>query len=171
MSYTHLPKTNEEIIQVDKKKLIFSIKDKPNYIVKIIPDVTYDTKRKSVENEIFIQNKAYDVTDPFSPKIIDYYVKNNNYYIIMEKIEGYTIADYYGENPEEVPNYLWTQIRSIIKRLYLNDIHYIDITPYNFIVDKDKVYIIDFGHASINKVNWFLKEFLDDENIWNPDFR
>lgn len=170
MSYTHLPKTNEEIIQIDKKKLIFSIKDNPDILVKIIPDVTYPTKRKSIENEIFIQNKAYDVIEPFSPRIIDSYLVNNVYYIIMEKIDGYTIADYYGEDSEEVPKHLWTQIRNIIKKLYLKDIHYIDITPYNFIINKDKVYIIDFGHASINKVNWFLKEFLDDQNSWNPDF-
>jgi hypothetical protein len=39
---------------------------------------------------------------------------------------------------------------------------------------EGKIWIIDFGHAYYTdpskKVNWFLKEFLDGEFGWNPDF-
>lgn len=54
---------------------------------------------------------------------------------------------------------------------------YIDISPYNFIIKNNKVYIIDFGHAYwCNKdckiKNWFLHDFIVDEyNGYNSDFK
>jgi hypothetical protein len=54
-------------------------------------------------------------------------------------------------------------------------IEYIDITGYNFIEKKGKVYIIDFGDAIYKKkdkeMNWFLSYFLGGHNGWNPDFK
>ncbi len=57
------------------------------------------------------------------------------------------------------------------------EIAYVDITPYNFIEIDDKIYIIDFGHATYTKSLdedrfWFLKDFLYGYklNIYNPDF-
>ena len=58
-----------------------------------------------------------------------------------------------------------------IYKLYYHDIHYVDISPYNFIMKENKdIYIIDFDDAYIQKTNWFLKDFLDGYNNWNPDF-
>jgi serine/threonine-protein kinase RIO1 len=52
-------------------------------------------------------------------------------------------------------------------------IEYPDITPYNFIKVKNKIYIIDFGDAKYRdkETNWFLTEFMDGENSWNPDYK
>jgi serine/threonine-protein kinase RIO1 len=94
----------------------------------------------------------------------------------MENLEELCLADKYGENPETIPKLVWDQIRMILKILYYEEgIEYIDITGYNFIEKDNKVYIIDFGDAIYskkgNKINWFLREFLDGYNNFNPDFK
>lgn len=118
----------------------------------------------------------------FSPKIISSkitYNKEDGKYIgniTMERIQEMCLADKYGDDPTKIPKVLWDQIRAIIKILYYEEgIEYIDITGYNFIEKKGKVYIIDFGDAKYSRknkeINWFLKYFLDGHNGWNPDFR
>jgi hypothetical protein len=56
---------------------------------------------------------------------------------------------------------------------YLNDIEYSDITAYNFIQTSSKnIYIVDFEHACLldnEYLDWFVDEFLNGINIWNPD--
>jgi RIO-like serine/threonine protein kinase len=96
----------------------------------------------------------------------------------MENIDGKTLCQLYSDEPENVPIEIWNKIRVIINTLFYEDgIEYIDISPYNFIVKNDKVYIIDFGHAYwCNKdkqlSNWFLKDFIiNEENTFNPDFK
>ena len=96
----------------------------------------------------------------------------------MDKINGETLFKKYSDEALDIPYDIWKQIRHIISTLFYEEgIEYIDISPYNFIVKNNKVYIIDFGHAywcnqdcKIN--NWFLKEFLMNEiNDFNADFK
>jgi RIO-like serine/threonine protein kinase len=118
----------------------------------------------------------------FSPKIISSNIVhadlNDKYigHITMEKIDNMCLADQYGEDPRNIPKIVWDQIRTILKILYNEEgIEYIDITGYNFIEKKGKIYIIDFGDAIYTKkdreMNWFLSYFLSGHNGWNPDFR
>ena len=118
----------------------------------------------------------------FCPKIINSRItfnKTDGKYIgniTMENLEEMSIADKYGEDSKNIPKLIWDQIRTILRILYIEEgIEYIDITGYNFIEKKGKVYIIDFGDAVYSKkdtdINWFLKYFLDGHNDWNPDFR
>jgi len=76
---------------------------------------------------------------------------------------------------KKIPSSYWKQIHQIIHNLYYNDIHYLDITAYNFMLvkenNKDKIFIVDFGDARDIKINWFLKDFIDGLNEWNPDFK
>jgi len=147
-----------------------------SYFYKII---IADNKRK-ITREIEMQETASKYK--FCPKIISYEIKYNsieNKYIAnitMENLEELCLADKYGENPETIPKLVWDQIRMILKILYYEEgIEYIDITGYNFIEKDNKVYIIDFGDAIYskkgNKINWFLREFLDGYNNFNPDFK
>jgi tRNA A-37 threonylcarbamoyl transferase component Bud32 len=130
--------------------------------------------------EIEIQQIAS--TYGFCPKIISYDIKYNpkdNKYIgniTMENLDEMCLADKYGEDAENIPKIIWDQIRTIVKILYYEKgIEYIDITGYNFIEIYGKVYIIDFGDAIYtkkgDKMNWFLREFLDGYNNFNPDFK
>lgn len=110
----------------------------------------------------------------FSPIVYNVIYEEDRARIVMDKIDEMCLADKYGEKIEDIPQYIWDEIRNILKTLYDEEnIEYVDITPYNFIEKEGKVYIIDFEHAYYNiydDINWFLEEFLLGENKWNPDF-
>ena len=109
----------------------------------------------------------------FTPYIENVIVGQNTTLIEMEKIEGDLLADLYGDDPDDIPIWIWGEIRRIVGTLLdIEGIEYIDITPYNFIQQDDQLFIIDFGDAKYvgEKVDWFLEDFLNGENSWNPDF-
>ena len=158
-----LPNTNKELIRISNDKLIYIIKDEPNILVKV------SLQNDKLMKEINLQIKAHYYVP--CPNILDTIVSEGHIYIIMEKLEAKKIYYLYGPNPKDVPDKIWKEIYRIISKLYYHDIHYVDISPFNFMVDKnDKVYIIDFGDAYECKVNWFLKDFIDGEKSWNSDF-
>jgi tRNA A-37 threonylcarbamoyl transferase component Bud32 len=124
----------------------------------------------TIENEVELQRVA--VLYGYSPPIFN--VTTDEIY--MEDLEASCLADIYGDNPVDIPEWIWESIRTMLGSLYrYEDIEYIDITPYNFVEKDDKIYLIDFGHARYKSktrpMNWFLSEFLDGENSWNPDFK
>ncbi len=107
------------------------------------------------------------------PKIIAY--DNNKKMLTMQKINGDNISNIYGENIENVPIKLLNIIRKCLYLFNQYMIEYIDITGYNFMLDKDeKLWIIDFEHAKCRKENEntdkFLLKFINGEISWNPDF-
>ena len=94
----------------------------------------------------------------------------------MEDLDELSLADRYGDDPSEIPLWIWAEIRTMLSTL-LNEegIEYVDITPYNFIEKDNRIYIIDFGDArythGMGLTDWFLNEFLEGENSWNPDYK
>ena len=131
-------------------------------------------KKEDVEREVELQTVASAYG--FSPSIIGVTYELDHAVIQMEDLQEMCLADKYGEEFSNLSPQIILQIRLILETLFENEgIEYIDITPYNFIEKNNKVYIIDFGHAYyVNPVihtNWFLKDFLDDSNQWNPDFK
>lgn len=124
----------------------------------------------TIEKEAHFQHCAW--LYKFAPKIY----KTTDDEIHMEDLQEMCLADMYGDDPDAIPTHIWESIRTILQTLYYEEcIEYVDITPYNFIEKNGKVYIIDFGHAEFTmrrpKMNWFVKEFLDGKNGWNPDFK
>lgn len=99
-------------------------------------------------------------------------VKHNQMSVVlMQKIHGSSLADFYGSDP--IPTHVWDQVKAILQLLWNNGIEYKDITPYNFMLEPDagKVWIVDFGHARQVKINPFLREVLNGTNTeWSPDF-
>jgi tRNA A-37 threonylcarbamoyl transferase component Bud32 len=92
----------------------------------------------------------------------------------MEDLEADCLANVYGENPDDIPMWIWDEIRMMVKTLLDEEgIEYLDITPYNFIEKDKRIYMIDFGDAKYvdGETNWFLQEFIDGENYWNPDYK
>jgi tRNA A-37 threonylcarbamoyl transferase component Bud32 len=95
----------------------------------------------------------------------------------MKRINALSVSDQYGENFEDVPSHIITKIRDTIATLYTNGIEYPDITGYNFIYeeDADKLWIIDFEHASYNSCHKgydpFILDFINGRNDWNPEFK
>ena len=139
--------------------------------------------KKTSKDELNIHMKVSEILKEHVPKIefsmsVDEQL-NSFVYIIMEKINGMSVADMYGENPLDVPVNIFENIRQILQILKENSIDYVDITGYNFMIDdKEKVYIIDFEHCIDRNIHknindgksWFLNQFLSGVNIWNPDF-
>ena len=95
--------------------------------------------------------------------------------LTMQMIPALSISDMYGENFSNVPVHIIDNIRDIIATLYINGIEYPDITGYNFIEYQDKIWIIDFGHASYNSnpqsYDPFIMKFINGHNDWNPNYK
>jgi tRNA A-37 threonylcarbamoyl transferase component Bud32 len=167
METLFIKKYGFELFKLYQEKNIYRNK---NYFAKVFSRDQFD----AAENEHKIHQKAIELKIP-CPKIIDFFVENGKYILIMELLNGKSLADIYGDDPKKIPSSYWKQIHQIIHNLYYNDIHYLDITSYNFMLvkenNKDKIFIIDFGDARNIKINWFLKDFMDGLNEWNPDFK
>ena len=136
--------------------------------------IVYSDKRdrKVAELEIELQNEAHQLG--FSPKIQNATFTDTDCIITMEKIDEMCLADMYGDKESDLPNHLWSNVHNIVNSLYEQvNIEYVDITPYNFIEYKNKLFIIDFGDAYYKDTkprNWFHKDFLNIPYGWNPDF-
>ena len=127
---------------------------------------------KDYANEIDLQNVAS--VYGFCPCILDVEFTDTECVVTMEHLGDGTLADIYGEDSSNIPTKIWDDIRRIILILYeVEGIEYPDITPYNFIEVNGKIYIIDFGDAKYHdkETNWFLAEFMEGENSWNPDYK
>ena len=110
----------------------------------------------------------------FSPQVLNVVRTADKWILAMEDVEEGCLADHYGDDPEDIPEWIWDEIRRMVRHLYEDEgIEYIDITPYNFIEKEGRIYMIDFGDAKYtgDEKDWFLNEFLDGENSWNPDYK
>jgi predicted Ser/Thr protein kinase len=134
------------------------------------------TFSKVVSSELEIELQTIASKYGFAPRILT--INGNE--VTMEKINGPCLADLYTDDPTMIPDWIWKEIRRILRVLLEREgIEYIDITSYNFIQDNDtnKIWIIDFGHAHYtnvkkgNPINWFLQDILDGVRDWNPDFK
>ena len=131
--------------------------------------------KKNVKYEEFEIHKIVSEQIPTinTPKIHNYDKLKN--ILTMEEINEMNISDMYGDDAKDVPSYIFDEIRKIIIELSENNIDYPDITGYNFIEYKDKIYIIDFGDAKIiedkNLASPFVKDFINGLNQWNPKFK
>lgn len=126
------------------------------------------------EDEVYLQSIAARMG--IAPKIYDVKKGSENWIITMDDLgHTNTLSYIYGEDAEKLPEWIWDEIRFIMNILLDSGIEYVDITPYNFMEVDGKIYVIDFGDARYVRrevpMNWFLKEFLDGHNGWNPDFR
>ncbi|HPZ09202.1 MAG TPA: serine/threonine-protein kinase, partial [Candidatus Eremiobacteraeota bacterium] len=95
---------------------------------------------------------------PGIPSIRDYFIEEDNCYLVMEYIEGVNLGDLLHEHPEkklpEKDVLTWgIQMCDILEYLHscVPPIIHRDIKPYNFIKrnSDDKIIIIDFGIASL----------------------
>lgn len=128
------------------------------------------TFKKTAASMLEIELQRIAATHGFAPRVLS----QDGLEFVMESIDAPCLADVYGENAADLPNWIWKSIVRILKNLYeYEGIEYVDITPYNFIEKDGKVWIIDFGHAYYAlPENWFLRGILNgDAPSWNPDFK
>ena len=128
----------------------------------------------SATHEISIHEIASNLG--YAPKILKIFKGPVEWTILMEYLgDTCTLYDIYGDTPESIPTHLWDRMRTMVTTLYEeHEIEYVDITPYNFIEVDGKLWMIDFRDAQYIdpdvEMNWFLSEFIDGTNSWNPDF-
>ena len=143
-----------------------------------ILDTTTKTyiKQNVEEHEYTMQTYVYNLklANINVPKIISYDKKTK--VMIMEKIDSLNLSDMHGEKASDLDEYYFDEIRTIITTLANNNIEYPDITGYNFIEYDNKIWIIDFEHASIfdtkkQMKDPFVNKFISGANKWNPRFK
>jgi tRNA A-37 threonylcarbamoyl transferase component Bud32 len=138
---------------------------------KLNDEDVYYTKENVSLYEYKIHKYVYNLNIVNIPKIKSYNRKTKQ--LKMVRVGTMSVSDYYGETPEHINNELFARIRNIIQTLYDHDILYTDITGYNFIENDNKLWIIDFEHATYNhprKTDEFVEKFLEGHNGWNPEF-
>ena len=126
---------------------------------------------QQIRNEVFLQMIAADAG--LSPAVLETDFRT---YIRMEDVGEMCIADKYGENLRTMPRWIRDDIIEALWKLYsAYGIQYIDVTPYNFIEKDDRVWVIDFGHASQGKpvLDPYLEKMFSEWRIskWNPRFK
>ena len=138
---------------------------------KLKDEDVYYTKENVSLCEYKIHKYVYNLNIVNVPKIKSYNKKTKQ--LKMVRVGTMSVSDYYGETAEHINEDLFARIRNIIQTLYDHDILYIDITGYNFIENDNKLWIIDFEHATYNhprKTDEFVEKFLEGHNGWNPEF-
>ncbi|MBE7020249.1 MAG: Stk1 family PASTA domain-containing Ser/Thr kinase [Ruminococcaceae bacterium] len=98
---------------------------------------------------------AASLTHPNIVSVYDVGRDNDDYYIVMELVQGQNLKDYIRENPKmdwrQALKYAM-QISSAIAHAHRNGIIHRDIKPHNIILSKDgNCKVADFGIASMNK--------------------
>ena len=138
---------------------------------KLNDEDVYYTKENVSLCEYKIHKYVYNLHIVNVPKIKSYNKKTKQ--LKMVRVGTMSVSDYHGETAEHIHEDLFARIRNIIQTLYDHDILYIDITGYNFIENDNKLWIIDFEHATYNhprKTDEFVEKFLEGHNGWNPEF-
>ena len=137
---------------------------------------TYCFSKHNVEEHEYKMHKMiYNLKLIHVPKIYSY--DKENKIMVMEKIFNMNIADEYGEDPCNIPRHIFEKIQEIIRKLYYAGIEYPDITGYNFIKYKNKIYLIDFEHSkffsneTMNQVDPFVIQFINGLCDWNPNYK
>lgn len=135
----------------------------PNYIKRF-----KNNSHETIRQEARFQRKASELG--VSPRVI----RCNQNSIVMENLNEPCIADKYGKDIDDIPEWIKKEIVNILFLLYSANIEYIDVTPYNFIEKDDRVWIIDFGHARVpdGEINWYLDDVFNKGYLekWNEDF-
>ena len=129
-------------------------------------------EKDNVKHEEFMLNRITNFLGVPSPEVLSY-EKN---ILQLEKIDGMSISDFYGDKDSDTPDNIYQSIREIIKELLKLGICYPDITGYNFMIDKkEKIWIVDFGHAYVtnpkDNIDKFVTKFINGYNGWNPSFK
>jgi len=139
------------------------------FILKMYTKNVSDRSEQQIRNEVELQIRAF--RKGLAPKVI---LTDYKTFIKMEKIPEMCVADKYGEDISNIPEWIMLAIYDILYILYHEcDIQYVDVTPYNFIEHEGRVWVIDFGDAKPVKKDWYLQEVLENGCIdkWNPDFK
>ena len=122
----------------DKKKAILKIRKVKSYRNSLL-DQKIRKQRTSRESQIISQVKSFGISTP-----LIYFMDINKCSILMQYIDGKIVRDLKGNDIVKV----CSEIGQIVGTMHKNGIMHGDLTTSNFILDKKKLFLIDFGLAS-----------------------
>ena len=122
----------------DKKKAILKIRKTKSYRNSLL-DQKIRKQRTSRESQIISQVKSFGISTP-----LIYFMDINKCSILMQYIDGKIVRDLKGNDIVKV----CSEIGKIVGTMHKNGIMHGDLTTSNFILDKKKLFLIDFGLAS-----------------------
>ncbi len=149
------------LIPLSNSKPIFAVQEDP----------TLFGKGGVTAQEESFQHEAAELG--LAPPIYSETSYNGERILLMKRIQGMCLADFYGEDVSAIPTSIWEQVRNILQTLWNVGIVYPDITGYNFIVETDteKVWVIDFGHARRVSMVPCLRNILAGQKTWNEEYQ
>ena len=120
-----------------KEGTTYLVKDKKGkeYAMKTFRKTKSSAK---LEKEVELQEKMAKLG--VAPKIIDYDVVSK--YIVMEKMDKHLFQGKYTLTKEQQKN-----IYEIFEKLDKGEVLHNDVNPLNFMIKKEKIYLIDYGLA------------------------
>ena len=122
----------------NKKKAILKIRKKKSYRNSLL-DQKIRKQRTIRESQIISQVKSFGISTP-----LIYFMDINKCSILMQYIDGKIIRDLKGNDIVKI----CSEIGQIVGTMHKNGIMHGDLTTSNFILDKKKLFLIDFGLAS-----------------------
>jgi|TARA_B100000959_G_scaffold38258_1_gene37088 TP53 regulating kinase-like protein len=122
----------------DKKKAILKIRKVKSYRNSLL-DQKIRKQRTTRESQIISQVKSFGISTP-----LIYFMDINKCSILMQYIDGKIVRDLKGNDIVKV----CSEIGQIVGTMHKNGIMHGDLTTSNFILDKKKLFLIDFGLAS-----------------------
>ena len=122
----------------DKKKAILKIRKVKSYRNSLL-DQKIRKQRTSRESQIISQVKSFGISTP-----LIYFMDINKCSILMQYIDGKIVRYLKGNDIVKV----CSEIGQIVGTMHKNGIMHGDLTTSNFILDKKKLFLIDFGLAS-----------------------
>ena len=122
----------------DKKKAILKIRKTKSYRNSLL-DQKIRKQRTSKESQIISQVKSFGISTP-----LIYFMDVSKCSILMQKIDGKVVRDLKDNDIVKICG----EIGRIVGLMHKNGIMHGDLTTSNFIIDKEKLFLIDFGLAS-----------------------
>ena len=122
----------------NKKKAILKIRKKKSYRNALL-NQKIRKQRTIRESQILSQVKSFGISTP-----LIYFLDTNKCSILMQQIDGKVVRDL--QDSEIVK--ICSEIGKIVGIMHKNGIMHGDLTTSNFIVDKKKLFLIDFGLAN-----------------------
>ena len=122
----------------DKKKAILKIRKIKSYRNSLL-DQKIRKQRTIRESQIISQVKSFGISTP-----LIYFMDINKCSILMQYIDGKIVRDLKGNDIVKV----CSEIGKIVGIMHKHGVMHGDLTTSNFILDKKKLFLIDFGLAS-----------------------
>jgi serine/threonine protein kinase len=151
-----------QIIKRTRNSLIYAARDlklaRPVALKKVLLDahLTAEQRRTHLERLFDEARLVSQLTHPHIVSVFDYFVEDDDGFIVMEWLEGKTLRELLNEQgplPAEVVRQIGIQIGEALQYAHDQGITHRDIKPENIIYHQGQVTILDFGLASLTNAS------------------